>query len=283
MVLRPAGAVEVPKVRGSVHPVVNHPTATVHAPKTGCGNHGHGKMHCTRWRHHRKHETKRDKEWPRDARCERDRSQRRDEDWPRGPECERDRQRDGDEWRRWAWSEEWRRSRRDDWHGCGWWRRTEWWRKEVQPYVGSTLGEPGAIRPTLDGAAVAALEGMDPGGRLKITNRKTGVAVVAGERFRMAGADGCYKIVASNSGYYFLHRERPRQSDGAARAAAQAQDAASRPVMWKAVPVEKGYWKLVNCESGKFLEDGGADGALGESPARDGAVEQQWRLDPTPD
>ncbi len=105
----------------------------------------------------------------------------------------------------------------------------------------------------------------------------------------MEGTGGRCQIVASDSGYYFVHRERPRQSEKAVdpkdpgRAPAQASDAGSRQIMWKAVPVEKGYWRLVNCENGKFLADRGDDGALAESRPQDGALEQQWRVEPTPE
>ena len=43
----------------------------------------------------------------------------------------------------------------------------------------------------------------------------------------------------------------------------EAPDAGSRQIIWKAVPVGGGFWKLVNSETGEYLEDHGAGGASG--------------------
>ncbi len=126
-----------------------------------------------------------------------------------------------------------------------------------------------------------------PDAPLKLTNRKTGATLVVGEPFRMRGTGAPYRIVASQSGRYFARAERPgRDGEPGAtphRKPSEAPDAGSRQIIWKAVPVGGGFWKLVNSESGEYLEDRGAGGALKESPLREGASEQQWRVEPTPD
>ncbi len=205
------------------------------------------------------------------------------------------------------------------WHGHAGWCRRHWWHSDVESLVGPSFGEPWAPRPVAHGPAIP--RGYMPGGPadagggmadgtaaatgaagrlnvpvrdmaapdapLKLTNRKTGATLVVGEPFRMRGTGAPYRIVASQSGRYFARAERPgRDGEPGAtphRKPSEAPDAGSRQIIWKAVPVGGGFWKLVNSESGEYLEDRGAGGALKESPLREGASEQQWRVEPTPD
>ena len=205
------------------------------------------------------------------------------------------------------------------WHGHAGWCRRHWWHSDVESLVGPSFGEPWRPRPVAHGPAIP--RGYMPGGPADAGGGMAdGTAAATGAAGRlnvpvrdMAGA-GCPAEAHQSEdrrhprgGRAFPHARHghplqdrrqpvgallraggaagPRRRAGATphRKPSEAPDAGSRQIIWKAVPVGGGFWKLVNSESGEYLEDRGAGGALKESPLREGASEQQWRVEPTPD
>ena len=52
-------------------------------------------------------------------------------------------------------------------------------------------------------------------------------------------------------------------------------------MLWKFEPLEDGYWRIVNRESGQCLEPVNPESKrlARQGPPREGAVEQQWRIE----
>ncbi len=181
---------------------------------------------------------------------------------------------------------EWHKWHHHGWHGYAWWHRHHWWTTAVQSLVGSTIDTPAQPESTTGETTAAAGGGALPAGPVKIVNRKTGAALWRGAIFRIEHAGDRVKIVASKSGHYLALREPVNHGDGAVPAPgaarvhlAEAKDPQSATTFWKAESAGDGFWTLVNCETEKVMEDRGSEGVVVQSASREGALEQQWRVE----
>jgi hypothetical protein len=145
--------------------------------------------------------------------------------------------------------------------------------------AGSAPSGPASPVPSEQAAAI-------PTGWVKITNRTTGRAI----GFRGQGA----KRIEPAGDYYKIRRQEDGQflalEDWALKGPVPnkpglllraARDAEDRSMFWKFEPLGDGYWRIVNRETGQCLVPRGPnDYHVAQAPARDDALEQQWRLEP---
>jgi len=128
-----------------------------------------------------------------------------------------------------------------------------------------------------------------PTGWLRIVNRSTGLVLGgASSVWRIETAGDFCKMRNQNSGQYMALADWSKNRDDAADAKGrplrflrQVPDSGSPSVLWKIEPLGRGFWKIVNHESGKCLEarENNSVKIVRQSLFREGTPTQEWRLE----
>ncbi len=160
--------------------------------------------------------------------------------------------------------------------------------------VGPTVIGPTIVGPTVVGQSVkrhraARKKQRIPDGWVQIINRKAGLVTwIWGKQNglnRIEPAGDYFKIRCQDSGEYLALKEWAARGEKAPRGHPAAlhlvPDSGERSMLWKFEPLEDGYWRIVNRESGQCLEPVNPESKrlARQGPPHEGAVEQQWRIE----
>ena len=181
---------------------------------------------------------------------------------------------------------EWHRRHHYGWHGYAWWHRHHRGPRRCSRWSGprSTCQQQPRIHDGRNyGRRGRRSDSGRPGEDRQSEDRRR---PLAGAIFGSSTPGDRVKIVASKSGHYLALREPVNHGDAQSLLLAPPACTWPRrrtlkvpPRFWKAEPAGEGFWSLVNCETEKVMEDRGSEGVVVQSASREGALEQQWRVE----
>jgi hypothetical protein len=143
---------------------------------------------------------------------------------------------------------------------------------DIATVVAPTVVQPTVVRP---GVAMQSVP-TDP---VRIVNSGDGYPLCRVHGPFTIVRTGEYCKIREKSGEYLALAGWAQQGTEVGRGTiSHAPESGGLALLWKIEPLKNGSWTISNRTSGKCLDE--KENRIGQSPFREGALEQQWRLEP---